>query len=125
MSNAGLLLLPVYNAESVQSARHAMGPIWLPGVNQTIPRPLDNAVKRLRTSARPKYNGLTVNGSASVGGELPATDDRMLFTDGATSPKTSRDEMTSPETARDDDERTLIEKTLPQLKAPSQSSGNH
>lgn len=118
VSTAVLALLPVYDAESVASLQEGLRPRWLPEVNQTVPKPIDNAVKRLQTSERPEYNG-DIDRPAS---KQPSTDHGTDH-DAAASSNASHDEMTSPDVARDED-RTLIEKTLPQLQPP-QSSGNY
>jgi len=122
LSTAALALLPAYNAESPTSLQDGLRPRWLPEVNHTVPNPIDNAVKRLQTSARPEYDSGDADGTGRPA-SIPSTDHRTSLVGESASSNASRDEMTSPEIVRDD-ERTLIEKTLLQLK-PSLSSGNY
>ena len=120
---AGLLLIPVYSTKSATPPKSwpiILDPHDLPGT-------VDNAVNRLQTSAHPEDKRPSVNAAGWAGpslavSESPAADQRKLFVDEAESSDTSREVMTSPEVA-DDDGKTLIEKTLSQVKL-SQSSGN-
>jgi len=125
---AVMMMPPVYGAESVTSLQDSLRPRWLPELNRTASKPADNAVKRLmQTSTRPEHSGMTVNTSApgtTADSRRASTEHRTSIGGQSARSNTSRDVMTSPEVASDDDDRTLIEKTLPQLKPP-QSSGNH
>jgi len=126
MSTAVLILLPVYDAQSMTSLQDSVHPRWRPEVNGTKPpRPIDIVVERLQTSARPELTISPRSSNAERPASIPPfTDHRPLHVDESESPDESRDEMTSPEVARADD-RTLVEKTLQRQLKPSHSPGNY
>ena len=123
-----MTLSPVCGAESVTSLQDSLRPRWLPELNRTAAEADDDALKRPQTSTRPGHGGTAADSTADRRASVapPSAEHRTSQGGAAASSNASRDEMTSPEVARDndDDDRTLVEKTLSQLKPP-QSAGNH